>query len=193
MRRAAGACRSPPTLDAMPTKPLDRLMFAQGGDCFFCRKPLQRVDASVEHLVAVANGGKDYDENCVACCKSLNRLFGHMSLKEKLQIVLNQRGHFRCPADTDAPKPTKVASEIADPQTPRTDDERVALVLLDLQKRGSAKPGTVDKLLNTIRTRLVHLGDGDVQAEGVLSELAARSFVEILDKKVTYALPPKSV
>jgi len=40
----------------MPTKPLDRLMFAQGGHCFFCKKPLSKSEASVEHLVASANG-----------------------------------------------------------------------------------------------------------------------------------------
>jgi hypothetical protein len=55
----------------MPTKPIERLMFAQGGQCFFCRKPLQKAEASVEHLVGLAHGGKDNDENCVACCKAL--------------------------------------------------------------------------------------------------------------------------
>ncbi len=82
----------------MPTKPIERLMFAQGGECFFCRRPLRKADASVEHLVAVTHGGKDNDENCVACCKSLNTLFGRMSLKEKLHIILNQKGDFACPA-----------------------------------------------------------------------------------------------
>jgi 5-methylcytosine-specific restriction endonuclease McrA len=76
----------------MPTKPLERLIFTQGGNCFFCRKPLGKAEASVGHLVAVSHGGKDNDENCVACCKALNSLFGRMSLKEKLQIVLNQKG-----------------------------------------------------------------------------------------------------
>jgi hypothetical protein len=38
----------------MPTKPLDRLMFTQGGLCFFCKDPLPQGEASVEHLVASA-------------------------------------------------------------------------------------------------------------------------------------------
>ena len=67
----------------MPTKPLDRLMFAQGKSCFFCKALLPQSEASVEHLVASANGGGNSDENCVACCKALNALFGSMSLKEK--------------------------------------------------------------------------------------------------------------
>ncbi len=65
--------------------------------CFFCKAPLPQSEASVEHLVASANGGGNGDENCVACCKAINALLGSMSLKEKIQLVLNQRGEFRCP------------------------------------------------------------------------------------------------
>jgi hypothetical protein len=39
----------------MTMKQLDRLLFKQGSQCFFCRKPLEPIDASVEHLVASAN------------------------------------------------------------------------------------------------------------------------------------------
>src|SRR5512145_76431 len=88
----------------MPTKPLDRLLFTQGGVCFFCREPLPQSEASVEHLVASANGGGNGDDNCVACCKALNALFGSMSLKEKIQLVLNQKGHFKCPNKAGARK-----------------------------------------------------------------------------------------
>ena len=68
----------------MPTTPLQRLLFAQGGDCFFCRKKLGKAEASVEHLVALTHGGRDNDENCVACCKSLNSLFGRMSRRPQI-------------------------------------------------------------------------------------------------------------
>src|SRR4029453_8288744 len=81
----------------MPTKPLERLMFAQGGLCFFCKQPLPKNEASVENLVASANGGSNNDENCASCCKSVNALLGSMSLKEKVQVVLNQKGEFKCP------------------------------------------------------------------------------------------------
>ena len=81
----------------MPTKPLDRLMFVQGGLCFFCKKPLVKSEASVEHLLASSNGGSNNDENCVACCKAVNALLGSMSLKEKFQVTLNQKGQFVCP------------------------------------------------------------------------------------------------
>ena len=72
-------------------------MFVQGGLCFFCEQPLAQGDASVEHLVASANGGGNGDDNCVVCCKALNALFGSMSLKDKIRAVLRQKGTFKCP------------------------------------------------------------------------------------------------
>ena len=90
----------------MPTTPMSRLLFAQGGDCFFCKAPLPKNEASVEHLVALSNKGADNDTNCVVCCKALNALLGSMSLKEKLQVVLNQKGKFICPNGNAPTKPT---------------------------------------------------------------------------------------
>ena len=81
----------------MPTKPIDRLMFAQGGQCFFCKKTLSKAEASVEHLLASSHAGTNKDDNCVVCCKALNALLGSMTLKEKIQVVLNQKGKFKCP------------------------------------------------------------------------------------------------
>ncbi len=79
-------------------KQLDRLLFEQGGDCFFCKQPLEKADASVEHLHAVANGGTSSEENVVACCKAVNALLSNKPLKEKFAIVLRQKSGFRCPA-----------------------------------------------------------------------------------------------
>ncbi len=81
----------------MPTKPIDRLIFAQGGKCFFCKKTLSKQEASVEHLLASAHSGTNKDDNCVVCCKALNALLGSMTLKEKIQVILNQNGKFKCP------------------------------------------------------------------------------------------------
>ena len=176
----------------MPTTPLQRLLFAQGEDCFFCRNKLTKAEASVEHLVALTHGGRDNDENCVACCKSLNNLFGRMSLKEKLLIVLNQRGNFVCPArepsaaaQSPAPAPKQAVKK------ERSYAERFALVVADLQKRGDARPGTVDKLLNTIKSHMNSLGEPAAEADKLLGELRARNFVEVEAEKVSYSLPPK--
>lgn len=115
----------------MPTKPIDRLLFAQGGICFFCEAPLSPAEASVEHLVASANRGSNSDENCVASCTALNSLLGRMSLKEKLRVVLNQKGKFKCPGGGAGKVPI---------QTNVTAGDRLALVVADLRKRGLARP-----------------------------------------------------
>jgi len=83
-------------------KQLERILFAQGGECFFCKKRLGKDEASVEHLVALANGGRNDEDNCVVCCKQLNSLLGSKSIKGKLLVVLNQRGAFACPADAES-------------------------------------------------------------------------------------------
>jgi 5-methylcytosine-specific restriction endonuclease McrA len=81
----------------MPTTNLDRVLFLQGGQCFFCAKMLSKAEASVEHLVPKAHGGNDHIDNLVACCTALNSFFGSMTPKEKIRAVLNQRGKFKCP------------------------------------------------------------------------------------------------
>ena len=111
------ALRFPLSFTLGPTntmKQLERLLFVQGGDCFFCKKPLPKAEASVEHLVASANGGSNAEENCVACCKSLNSLLGSKPLKDKLEVFLRQKGDFKCPAATSKPAlPAKVAPKTA--------------------------------------------------------------------------------
>lgn len=137
----------------MATKPIDRLLFAQGGLCFFCQRTLPPADATVEHLVAVSNGGSNDPENTVACCRSLNTLLGRMSIKEKLRVVLNQKGQFKCPNGGGS-------AAKGSPSNPTA--QRLALVIADLQRRGTARPRTVKTL-------------GSISIDGT---------------KVTYALPP---
>ena len=122
-------------------KQLERLLFLQGQRCFFCQQPIPNGEASVEHLLASANGGGNGDENCVACCKAVNSALGSLSIKEKLQVVLNQRGSFTCPR-------TQKASSAAGAAPSNFDEERITAVLDDLQRRGSARPRKVGTLQN---------------------------------------------
>src|SRR5689334_2532872 len=131
-------------------KPLQRLLFAQGGLCFFCQNPLPKTEASVEHLVASANGGADRDDNCVACCKSLNNMLGSMSLKQKIQVVLNQKGRFQCPNGVQKTAAKKTSQALSKATKPAP--EQYDRVVEDLKKRSQAKPGSVAKLKNTIAT-----------------------------------------
>lgn len=99
-------------------KQLDRLLFEQGGDCFFCKQPLAKADASIEHLVAQANGGTSAEENVVACCKAINSLLGSKPLKDKFAIILRQKQGFQCPARTAAPSPVKARAAEELPASP---------------------------------------------------------------------------
>ena len=184
----------------MTTRPIERLLFAQGGNCFFCEKHLPRDKASVEHLVAQTHGGKDNDENCVAACKTLNALFGRMSLKEKLKIVIHQKGTFNCPAGESKSQKVlsaPVQSKVTQPAVkkavtrakPRSRDERLDIVIKDLKRRGNSRPGKQDTLENTIRAYLVQQGEAPSELPGIMRDLQAKSYVIIENKKITYKLP----
>ena len=189
----------------MPTQPIDRLLFVQGGACFFCKGHLAKAEASVEHLVAQTHGGSDNDENCVVCCKTLNSLFGRFSLKEKIQIVLNQKGDFRCPRSAQPAAVQTLKSEVADPALepalepalkpplkpplkPAPSEPREA-VLEDLRRRGNSRPGKPDRLLNTIKATLVSQGQPPELAQTVLEDLVALGYASIKESKVEYKLP----
>jgi hypothetical protein len=166
----------------MPTKPLDRLLFAQGGVCFFCKGRLPKADASVEHLVASANGGSNGDENCVVCCQAMNALLGSMSLKEKIQVVMNQKGQFKCPNGVQ-----KALSEPRDTDgVSKAITDQAMLVVANLQQRGPAKPKTLKTLLSTIRA-LFQKEIAEEQLVLLLQQLKAKGFITIEGTKVIYA------
>lgn len=172
----------------MPTKPLDRLMFAQGGLCFFCKKPLPKSEASVEHLVASANGGTNADDNCVACCKAVNALLGSMSLKEKLQVVLNQKGQFKCPNGAGSSKASPQPK--VKPRTPaaaKSKEDKITLVIANLKQRGNAKPRTVKTLKSTIAS-LFPKGISESEVNSLLQQLQSLGKVSVSENKVTYVL-----
>jgi hypothetical protein len=188
----------------MPTKPLDRLMFVQGGLCFFCKLPLPKTEASVEHLFASSNGGSNNDENCVACCKSVNALLGSMSLKEKFQVVLNQKGQFKCPNGAGSVKtatppkaPTAVTPQVkpkalpkAPPKAPaivKTKDDKLATVVANLKQRGNSKPRTLKTLTSTVAS-LYPKGLSKAELALLIQQLQSTGKVIVQENKVTYAL-----
>ena len=184
----------------------------QGGLCFFCRQPLPRGEASIEHLVASANGGTNSEDNCVACCRALNSLLGSKSIKEKLQIVLNQRGDFRCPRPRESlpvlnplpsaksdnafppivkPPPVTVSPSAAVAPTRDTHQERLALVLEDLRKRGNSRPRKEATLMTTIQVLIKQRTNqpiSDANLKKLLAELQQRGHVTITEGKVAYKL-----
>lgn len=172
----------------MPTTPLDRLMFAQGGRCFFCKQALPKEAASVEHLFASSNGGSNADENCVACCKSINTLLGRMSLKEKFQVVLNQKGQFKCP-NSGASKTTPL--EMSSPPTTATGAKSKAdnfkMVVANLAQRGSSRPRTLKTLTSTVAS-LFPKGISEADLTAIIQQLQSTGKVSISENnKVSYA------
>lgn len=159
-------------------KQLERILFLQGHRCFFCGQTIPLGEASIEHLVATSNGGTKDDENCVVCCKSVNAALGHLSVKAKLQAVLNHRGTFTCPMSLGGSAQTVVDVK----------NERVAAVLADLLKRGSARPRRVSTLKNTMNAAFqMSLSESDLDT--LLSQLQAMGYVIVDETKVSYDLP----
>jgi hypothetical protein len=166
----------------MATTPLDRLIFAQGGLCFFCREALPRSEASVEHLVATANGGGNADENCVVCCKSLNRLLGSLPLKEKIRVVLNQRGSFKCPNAQARLKVTRPALLAAKPAPLPPPDDPLGRVIANLKQRQDKRPRTLKTLASTI----VSLRIPTDKAQQLVQTLLEMGIVKVSGTKVEY-------
>ena len=166
----------------MPIKSLDRLLYAQGNRCFFCREPLARSDASIEHLVARSNSGSDSDENCVACCKELNSLLGSRSLKGKIEVVLNQDGKFRCPNGHQplarVSSPSKSTALLA---------ERLSLVVENLKARPNALPKTIKTLTTTIAA-LFKPRLSDLDADAVVQGLQSAEKISFHGTKIVYTL-----
>ena len=129
---------------------LDRLLFEQGGNCFFCHKNLSKSEASVEHLVAKANGGPNHEDNCVVCCKALNSLLGSKTLKHKIQVVLNQKGSFKCPAQSAPTEEaaTKPATVVA-PQLPAESSTALRAIKIITPKRRTFVVAPVSPLPKT--------------------------------------------
>lgn len=175
----------------MPTNAITRLLFAQGNLCFFCKSPLPKEEASVEHLVAAANGGSNNDANCVACCKSINFLFGHISLKEKIQIILNQKGGFICPnkIPVTKAKSTSVLKGASSKKTaqPAVQTEPLNVVIANLQRRGKARPATPKTLASSI-TSLFPDGIKGNEVAAIIDQLRAQEKVSITGERVTYRL-----
>ncbi len=168
-------------------KQLERLLLFQGNRCFFCDQPIPTGEASVEHLVATAVGGANDDENCVACCRSLNSAFGSKPYKEKLRAILSHRGHFACPRSlgSEAEVPSQPSPQV------ESASSRLAIVVADLQKRGPSRPRKVETLRNTIAAVFQkQIGEDDISA--LFANLLARGYVVVTDTTVTYNLPQKS-
>jgi septum formation topological specificity factor MinE len=109
-------------------------------------------------------------------------------LKEKVQVVLNQKGQFKCPNDICS---AKVATPPkASPKTPSaasSKEERIKLVVANLKQRGNAKPRTLKTLKSSLAT-LFHKGLSEGEMADLVQQLQSLGKITVSEDKVTYAL-----
>ena len=169
----------------MTTTQLEKLLFTQGGRCFFCKDKLERNEASVEHLVATANGGgNDTNDNCVACCKAINSLLGNLPLKHKIEIILNQEGAFKCPSALKAKKVQPKPIVKLSPQETKRFDEAIA----DLQRRGNYRPKKLKTLASTLAAIPELKGIQETEISHLIQQLETAGKITITDEKISYHL-----
>jgi hypothetical protein len=162
-------------------------MFAQGGFCFFCNAQLPRAEASVEHLVPLARAGSNSDDNCVACCKAMNTLLGSMSLKEKIKVVLNQKGQFKCPNGAGHVASASLSTSSApklEAGVPRT---TITAVIENLRSRGGSRPRKMKTLASTIKA-VPQLKLDDKQVKAIIEYLRSSGKIVISGEQVSYKL-----
>jgi len=162
---------------------IERLLFAQGNRCFFCSDPLPVGDATVEHLVAQSSGGANDDENCVACCRSINLALGNKSYKEKLRMILQHRPQFICPRRKTESE--RMLTPLGSQEVAR---QQFELVLSQLKKRGQHRPAKVDALRNTIVNVLQRRVAAE-DVERIIAELQSSGYLTIQNKTVSYKQP----
>jgi 5-methylcytosine-specific restriction endonuclease McrA len=82
---------------------LEKMLYLQGGKCYFCGQVLLAAEASIDHLLPLSHGGQRVESNEVVCHKTVNEAFGSMDLKRKMDFILRSEGRFQCPK-TSKPK-----------------------------------------------------------------------------------------
>lgn len=132
---------------------MDRMMEAQGGRCFYCRKPMRRDvrarhpdRATIEHRVPVSDGGSDRDGNIVAACRACNARKGWRTedaFRREIQIAGDRGATGTRPslADLDVDPIDRAAVSKAE-----MDHWHVVLEMLRARSREVFLLSTVDRL-----------------------------------------------
>lgn len=78
----------PPSKRKAKSSPICKTLRERDGDnCFYCRKPVEVEDESIEHLVPITHGGPDHIANMVLAHRApCNAQAGHLSVMEKIRL-----------------------------------------------------------------------------------------------------------
>lgn len=152
---------------------------------------LQRLGTRAEYVKISGNGSNALDFHIAfhigrLCAQDPNAFF-HIISKDTgfdpLIAHLKERKVYAARSKDVADIPLLKAGNS------KTTDEKVAVVVANLQQRGASKPRTLKTLRSTITSLFQkQLSEEDLLA--VLKTLQARGIVTITETKVTYALPP---
>lgn len=136
----------------------------------------------MEHLLAVSRNGGNEDDNCVVCCKTVNQYLGNLTLKQKLQVILNQRGEFRCPAEITPVSHTPQTTQIIQPDQADGVHAHFNVALAHLKSMGKAKPKTLKTLTNRLRSS--NIPEGAVPM--LLEQLQHEGVIQVQANQVSY-------
>ena len=75
---------------------LQTLFNRDGSSCWFCAKPLEIEEATVEHLLNISNGGNNHINNLAVACSPCNQKARNMGITHKAalrdKILADRRG-----------------------------------------------------------------------------------------------------
>ena len=120
-----------------------------------------------------------------------------MSLKEKFQVLLNQKSNFKCPGGLGVDGPAADAAIIKAKlphialsngfASKNSKPDNLALVVVNLKLRGDARPRTITTLTTSIAALFPKAKAKD-EIEAIIKELQSTGVVALIDGKVSYIL-----
>jgi hypothetical protein len=175
----------------MPAKPLDRLMFFQGEPCFFCKQPLPWAEASVEPLLATANGGNNMEEKYMQL---------EISLRQAESEIKRLEGRLKG-AQQRAARKIKAALKCQDEMTVVTtdalshalfnitsDSDKYAWVAIHVKKlHPCMRPRTLKAFNNMMATNFPDL-ISEAERMAILHQLKSAGQIIVEGKKIHYVL-----
>lgn len=60
--------------------------------CAYCRTPLSRRSATLDHVLPLSRGGTDSDDNSLLCCSACNLSKGNRTIIEWIADLLTAAG-----------------------------------------------------------------------------------------------------
>ena len=130
-----------------------------------------------------------------------------MSIKEKIRVVLNQKGNFKCPngIGTKLPAPAPVTTPVAvstpslpkvqvAPHTPAEPKKSnvakptdpISILVANLKSRAKGKPAKLQTLSADIKSQ--KLGRTDAEVDVLIEKLKQQGKIVVAGTKVTYKL-----